>query len=399
MKILIIAMAHSVHTARWINQFSDQDLDIHLFPSIDNRMIHPELKNVTVHYSAKTSNKAHYQNVKFYGSNILYRLAVFVLKRLMKDYLANYRVLQLKNLIKRIEPDIIHSIEFQHAGYLTLQAKHKIKNKFPKWLVTNWGSDIYLFGRLSEHKEKINKILSECDYYSCECQRDVLLAKNYGLKGRVLPVYPNTGGFDLKLISQLRQSSFPSNRRAVMLKGYQHWAGRALVGLRALERCADLLKKYEIIIHSASPDVQIAAELFHKSSFIKTTILPESTSHKEILRAHGKARISIGLSISDAISTSFLESIAMGSFPIQSWTSCADEWIKNGKTGFLVPPDDPDVVEQSIRRALTDDELVDKAAIENYKTVKDRLDKDILKPKIIKFYKTIYEGNPNSNEQ
>lgn len=178
-----------------------------------------------------------------------------------------------------------------------------------------------------------------------------------------------------------------------MLKGYQHWAGRALVGLRALERCADLLKKYEIIIHSASPDVQIAAELFHKSSFIKTTILPESTSHKEILRAHGKARISIGLSISDAISTSFLESIAMGSFPIQSWTSCADEWIKNGKTGFLVPPDDPDVVEQSIRRALTDDELVDKAAIENYKTVKDRLDKDILKPKIIKFYKTIYERN------
>ncbi len=64
-------------------------------------------------------------------------------------------------------------------------------------------------------------------------------------------------------------------------------------------------------------------------------IIPEFTSHHDILQKHGQARISIGLSIGDAISTSLLEAIVMGSFPIQSWTSCADEWIVDGKTGIL----------------------------------------------------------------
>ena len=76
----------------------------------------------------------------------------------------------------------------------------------------------------------------------------------------------------------------------------------------------------------------------------------------------------------------------MGSFPIQSWTACADEWIEDGKTGLLVPPEDPDVVEKAIRRALTDDELVNRAAEENWRTAIERLDASKLKEKVINFY-------------
>ena len=36
----------------------------------------------------------------------------------------------------------------------------------------------------------------------------------------------------------------------------------------------------------------------------------------------------------------------MGSFPIQSDTACADEWIEDGVSGLIVPPEDPD----SLRR-------------------------------------------------
>ena len=35
MRILFVAMADSVHTARWISQIDDQGWDIHLYPSID----------------------------------------------------------------------------------------------------------------------------------------------------------------------------------------------------------------------------------------------------------------------------------------------------------------------------------------------------------------------------
>jgi glycosyltransferase involved in cell wall biosynthesis len=237
--------------------------------------------------------------------------------------------------------------------------------------------------------------MEECDYYSCESDRDVLLAYKFGFKGYVLPVYPNTGGFNLSKIEQLRcQTVVPSERKLIMLKGYQGWAGRSLVGIRALERCADILAGYTIVIHSntAADDVQIAATLLSQSTGVLVELLPEGTSHDEILEYHSMARISIGLSISDGISTSFLEAMAMGSFPIQSFTAAADEWVKDLYTGLLVPPEDPEKIELAIRKALSDDKMVDLASIINFNVVKERLCYEILKSKTIDSYNFILQN-------
>jgi glycosyltransferase involved in cell wall biosynthesis len=398
MRVLIVAMSESTHTARWLSQIADQGWDVHLFPSIDYGIVHPEMKNITVYHSFYGKQGTNYQNVKFRGLPLFYNPAAILGRMIIKKIIPSYRAIQLKRLIDKIKPDIIHSLEIQNAGYLTLEAKKLAKNKFPPWIVTNWGSDIYLYGRLSEHKPRIREVLAACNYYSCECERDVRLAKAYGFQGKVLPVFPNTGGFDLEFISRLRKPGLVSERRLVMLKGYQHWAGRALVGLRALERCADLLKGYIVVIYSPSDEVLIAAELFTNSTGIPTRIVPLKTPHEEILSLHGQARISIGLSISDAISTSLLEAMVMGSFPLQSWTACADGWIEDGKTGILVPPEDPEVVEQAVRRALTDDELVNQAAERNYHLAAERLDQSILKPKAIDIYNVVAKEKGVNNE-
>lgn len=86
-------------------------------------------------------------------------------------------------------------MEIQHAGYSVHEVKQKL-DSFPPWIVTNWGSDIYLFGRLREHQKTIAQILDSCDYYSCECTRDIALARELGFKGNVLPVIPNSGGME-----------------------------------------------------------------------------------------------------------------------------------------------------------------------------------------------------------
>jgi len=187
------------------------------------------------------------------------------------------------------------------------------------------------------------------------------------------------------------QGGRTSERRSIMLKGYQGWVGRSLVGLRALERCAEILRDYEICIYSASENVELAGALLAESTGIPVRIIPEGTPHVEMLKMFGKARIAIGLSIGDAISTTFLESLSMGSFPIQSWTSCANEWIEDGVAGILVPPEDPEVIEKAIRRAVLDDELVDNAAEENWLTTKERLDDNILKRETTELYEYVYE--------
>lgn len=272
---------------------------------------------------------------------------------------------------------------------MTLAARARIGKKFPTWVVTNWGSDIYLYGRLAEHRRKIRNVLSACDYYCCESQRDIMLAQDMGLAGRTLPLFPGAGGFDLDHVASLRQPGKVSSRRLILLKGYQTWAGRALTGLHALSLCRDSLNGYELAIYSATPDVKIAAQLFEQDSGIPVRITPKC-SHDEMLRLFGRARIHIGLGISDGVPGSLLEAMVMGAFPIQSRTSCANEWIIDHESGLIVPPEDPDIVANAIRRALSDDTLVENAAEINARVASERLDQSKIKPQVIEMYQDIY---------
>lgn len=296
----------------------------------------------------------------------------------------------LARLIRKLKPDLIHSMEFQHAGYNVLRAKEIIgAEKFPKWLATNWGSDIYYYRNFPDHLKQISRLLQNVDYYSCECERDVGLARELGLKAPSLPVLPNSGGFDVKHLSALRGALPPSKRKILMVKGYQHFAGRALTALQAIARCADALEGFRIILFSASSqEVCEAVEELRAFHGLDISIL-SYTSHERMLKYFAHARIYLGVSVSDAISTSMLEAMAMGAFPIQTDTSCCDEWIADGKSGFSIPHDDVDVIADRLRKALTRDDLVDEAARLNWVTVENRLDERKLKPRIVQFYEQI----------
>ncbi len=388
LRILFVAMAESVHTARWITQIGDQGWDIHLFPSIDYGRVHDDLKDVTAYHSFYGSGPKATPRVKWRGIPVHSELVASIVRRALKEFFPDYRVTQLSHLIRKLKPDMIHSMEIQAGAYLTWAVRKNYVGNFPSWIITNWGSDIYLFGRLAEHADKIRAILAACDYYACECVRDVHLAKQMGLKGCVLPVLPNTGGFDLDRLAHLRQPGPPSARRLILLKGYQGWSGRALVGLRAIALCARELRGYRVAIYSASTEVKIAAELVAQSTGIPIDLIPQC-SYDEMLGLYGRSRIYIGLGISDAISTSLLEAIVMGAFPIQSCTACADEWIVDGEMGLIVPPEDPEPVAAAIRRALSDDALVDRAAEFNFRLAKERLDEKVIRPQVIAMYEKI----------
>jgi len=388
LRILFVAMSESIHAARWISQIADQGWDLHLFPSVDYGITHPDLRNVTVHHSVYGKQQNRDRTVDLRGVPVVSGAFAYLGRHALKRTWPDYRAFQLHRLIKTLRPDIIHSMEIQAAGYLTLDVKKRCAGQCSPWIATNWGSDLYLFGRMAEHVDRIKAVLAACDYYSCECQRDVCLARDLGLRGQVLPVLPNTGGFDLARVAQFRQPGPTSARRLILLKGYQHWAGRALVGLRAIALCASKLQGYRVVIYSAGRDVRIAAELAAQSTGIPIDTIPEC-SHEDMLRLYGQARIYIGLSISDAISTSLLEAIVMGAFPIQSCTACADEWIVDGQTGFIVPPEDPEPIAAALRRAVADDALVDRAADLNIQTARERLDQSVIRPQVVAMYEMV----------
>lgn len=399
MRLLIVGLADSIHVARWIRQISDQGWDIHFFPSVDTGTVHPELDHVTVHHSIYhiPSNLAASPStlrrrglrlrVPFPRATTYLSDIGRITRKFLQTRRPEYRIRQLVRLIEELEPDVIHAMEFQAAGYLTLEAKQRFAGTFPPWIVTNYGSDIYLFGRLQVHRERVKALLAACDYYTCECQRDVELARALGFRGQVLDVLPVGGGFDLADAQRWRSPGLTSERRLILIKGYQHWAGRALVALRALSLCADGLHGYRIAVHLPNTeDVSIQAELVSQQIGIPIEMISE-ISHEQMLRLQGQARIHLGLSISDGISTSSLEAMLMGAFPIQSDTACAGEWFEDGAGGLLVPPEDPAVVADALRRALSDDALVDSAAERNAGVVADRLDERHLRERLANLYR------------
>jgi glycosyltransferase involved in cell wall biosynthesis len=99
-----------------------------------------------------------------------------------------------------------------------------------------------------------------------------------------------------------------------------------------------------------------------------------------------QSRIYVGCSESDGISTSFLESLITGAYPIQTSTSCASEWVSRGAICSIVPLD-IDQVLQSIRQALQSNQLVDRASEENFKIAQRYLNDEVIKEEALKFYR------------
>jgi glycosyltransferase involved in cell wall biosynthesis len=389
-KILFVCFIESVHSAKWINQLRfNSEFEVQIYPSKFTFAVHSELNffKIIIPFGWVRS-LLQFLKLEKYDHKVAYLIA-----HLLKKYSPNYFEKRLEEVIFKFQPDIVHTLETQHAGYLyNLVYSRNSLNKV-KWVHSNWGSDIQLFSKIREHKSRISSILSNIDYYFCECNRDVDLAFKLGFKGVAFDPYPNTGGFELqKLIVFKNNSSQTSKRKVILLKGYQGWAGRSLVGIRALERCSDLLNGYTIKLFSVSPyatDVFTSVSLFVANTGLIMEILPPNLSHNEMLLLHSSARISIGLSVGDGISTSLLEAMAMGSFPIQSNSSCCNEWFENGVSGFSVNAEDPEMIEICLREALVNNELVDSASKLNFDIIAKRADQDKLTTLTLNNYRKI----------
>ena len=225
MKILFVAQAVSIHTARWISQLSDQGWDLHLFDMLGS-FPHPELAGVT-EYSLLFPRKTRVSSGEVrYGHPFFMRhgwdpfpvsLVGFLVRRLFKA-----RVGRLASLIERLRPDVIHSFELQTEGYHLPNAARLLGGSLgAPWIVNTWGSDIFYFQQFPEHLEKIKAILRMCNYLIPDCARDVSLARYYGFAGEVPLILPGSGGYRIEEMRHQMGPGKPSSRRIVMIKNLQ----------------------------------------------------------------------------------------------------------------------------------------------------------------------------------
>jgi hypothetical protein len=364
-------MFDSIHTARWLTQFRHQEIDFLLFPSSPHRRVHPELERLLSGSEAASFRLAPLARY--------FALPLWILDKFTNNF---FRGALLRRAIRNFQPSIIHALELQNAGYVTLRALSKGKPKDLKLLVTNWGSDIFWFQRFPKHKIKLQKLMQLADVYSAECERDVVLARNLGFTGQAMPVIPNAGGFSEADFAIPRLA--PSERKTIALKGYHGWVGRAKVSLEAVREMSKELQGYKIIVYSANPSVLKLAKQISKQTGLEIKAFGKGAmSHKQVLEMFARSKIYVGLSQSDGISTSMLEAMAMGAIPVQTSTACCDEWF--GDSGVAVHEITVPAVKNAIREGLKLAENPTNAE-KNLETIKSRASAEMVKKIALTFY-------------
>lgn len=377
--VLVVGMVNSIHITRFCRSIDRDKWNVYLFPCHDAEP-HPDLADLVVFDPTGA--------MKGRATEFIELRPVFPRSRFATR--PGARGFALAAAIARLRPDIVHAQELQHGGYLTVDAR-RVLPRFPTLITTIWGSDLSLRARQPEELTRILDVFHHTDVLTAECERDIRHARSLGYSAETVTAMPVAGGLNLAKLSGLRAPGATSQRRTIAVKGYQGWAGRAEVALQAIRRCGSSLSGYTIALYSANPDVVRLAEQVGAESSLNVSLVSRGpfVPHDEILSMHGRSRLSIGLSMADGISTSFLEAMAMGSFPIQSDTACVNEWITDGESGFIVSPEDPDTVAAAIKRAVEDDDLVDHAATVNAEVTARRLDDRYLRAQLMLLYDRI----------
>ena len=313
-------MLDSVHTVRWIRNWTNgDDVEITLVPSGPHRNIHPELLSLM-------QPRGPLREVM--GRSIFGGLVSHAVDKYFGTGF-QLRYLQKATSLLGASTYYLHYLETQHAGYLALRFLKKQNG--PIVVGSNWGSDLYWFKRFGQHRRKIVELLERTNKYLVECQRDYELANELGYEGQKTIVGPNS--FTYKPRINLRKENL------IVVKGYQGWAGLSHTVLRAIVRARTKLTDFQIVVYSASPRTQIYCSYLRRRFGLKIYSYPKHHFNQEqMLNLFARSSIYIGASRTDGISTSALEAMNQGALPIQTNTSCLQNLIIYGVTGFTPSP-------------------------------------------------------------
>lgn len=383
-RVIAVGMFDSVHFGGWLHHFREEKIDFLLFPSSPNRRVHQSVKNLVTGETEATYSL-------FAGAGAI-GLPLWVLDRALGNIL---RATLLRILVKKFQPDIVHCLELQNAGYVASKAFRKLPEPKPMLVATNYGSDIFWFKRFPKHAKLLAELMVQVDGYAAECERDVELARELGFNKKIMPVLPNAGGFSR---AQLDGPLNPVDRRKlIMVKGYHGWVGRAHIALKALEAMSPEIQSYEIVVFSCNVSTKILAHRMAQRTGLRVSShLKGALRHDQMLEMYSEALVYVGLSLSDGISTSMLEAMAMGAIPVQTATACCDEWFS--ETGVAIRNLCVQEVETGIRAAIEIATTTD-FAIENRKTVQAKASREEIAKQAISFYELEGTRIPPSAEE
>jgi len=352
LKICYLAKWNIIHTQRWLRYFVEKGHIVHLIS--DDPCECKELKGVTLH------------NLSFRGA--------YKIKKLSHALYTFICKMRLSRLLKSIKPDILHSHFAADDGWLGAMSG------FHPFVLTVWGSDIYLLPKESKYMEqRVKFALKTADLITSDSE-DLMKAtialgassdSNHIVQWGVnfQQFNPQVDGANIRKKLDLKDSPVVlSARHFNRLYNIDTIIRTIPIVLREIPGAKFILKNY------CGNEEKKMIGLVGQLGVEKAVRFIGKVDYEEVAGYYRASDIFISVPSSDSTSISMLEAMACGVPVIVSDLPAMREWIKDGENGYVVPPRDIASLANAIIRLLKDENTRKLFAQRNIEIVREKAD-------------------------
>jgi glycosyltransferase involved in cell wall biosynthesis len=359
-RLLLLADANSAHTRKWIDWI------------IAMGELEPAIFSLTIPFDSFYSDR----NIKTFAQTDTTTTARN--KNPLKKIKYFKNVSLLKQCIREFHPDIIH------AHYATSYGMLGRKAGFHPYVISVWGSDIFLFPKKSIiHKNFLKKNLNSADLILATGKILAEKTKTYTNKPiKITPFGVNTNIF--------RPPVTEKNNEEIIIgtvKGIEYVYGIDILlkAFKIVTQKTDI--KVRLVIAGNGTELTMMQDLAKKLNIDSRTEFLGAIPHKNVPQLLQSFHIFVALSRSESFGVAVIEASACGLPVVASDTGGLIEVINNGITGFNVPTDNIELAAEKLILLIENKELREKTGKAGREFVELNYSEELCKSKISEIYK------------
>jgi glycosyltransferase involved in cell wall biosynthesis len=291
---------------------------------------------------------------------------------------------RLRGLVERVQPDLVHALRIPYEGMLAANASLRVP-----LVISVWGNDFTLHGPSTPlMRQHTQWAMSVADALHADCQRDIRLAREWGLRADAPTlVTPGSGGIDMDVFhppAQLSEAPVIFNPR----------------GFRAYVRNDTFFQSVPLVLKEF-PNAKFvcasmagqpeALEWIRDLGIERSVELLEPRPQTAMAEVYREAMVLASPSTHDGTPNTLLEGMACGCFPIVGDLESLREWIRDGENGLLVDPASPSALAAAVIAAIKKKDLRAKAAGLNRELIASRAEYGRNMARVEQFYSRVIE--------
>jgi len=380
MKILYVVDARSPIATNWIRHFAERgDDEIYIASTFQCELDFPikSLEITPVAFSAVKRSSQRPGTASARTVNL--RTAI----RQWFGPLTIRRASQrLRRYIEQVKPDIIHAMRIPYEGMLSADAYTGIP-----LIVSVWGNDFTLHAPSTSMMSHYTRWTMEvADALHADCQRDVRLAREWGLSvDKPHLVAPGNGGIRSDVFYPAEK---PVEEPVIINpRGFRPYV-RNDSFFKAIPLVLAKHPNAKFICALMAGDAQ-AIEWIRELEIGHAVELLAPMPHFEMAEVFRRAQIVVSPSVHDGTPNSLLEGIACGCFPAAGDLESIREWITPNENGLLFDANDPRSIADALITAIENKSLRSKAAGLNQELIASRAEYKSNMLRVEAFYRQV----------